>query len=367
MRSRSAYGAPTVGVSTDFGHRGNATMVNVGIIGLGFMGKRHFECYQANRKSRVVAIADVDPKKRAGDWSAIGGNIGALTATVQDLSGITTYDRADDLIADPNVHLVDICLPTSQHARYTLAALKAGKHVMCEKPMALNSAQCAEVVAAARRAPGRIMFGHCIRFWPEYVVAKTLLDSGRYGAVRSATFRRLSATPTWSWQNWLMDVKQSGGAAIDLHVHDTDYILWLFGKPQKVTSVGARLVTGGVDHIVTQYHYRQRNLQVTAEGGWMFPSAYPFEMAFTIVCEKGTLDYRSSSGKSLQVFLPDGRIVTPQVPAGDGYSRELDYFLACLDRRRPVETVTPASSALSVRVVEREIESVKTRTAVRVS
>ena len=341
-------------------------MINVGIIGLGFMGKRHFECYQANRKAQVVAIADVDAKKRAGDWSSIGGNIGNVTGAIVDLTGITTYTRAADLIADRKVHLVDICLPTVQHAKHTIAALKAGKHVMCEKPMAMNSLECAAVLAAAKGAAGKIMFGHCIRFWPEYVVAKKLIDGGQLGPVLSATFRRVSATPTWSWKNWLLDAKQSGSAALDLHVHDSDYVLWLFGKPKKVTSVGASLVSEGVDHIVTQYDYGRRNFQVTAEGGWMFPSAFPFEMAFTIVCEKGTLEYRSSSGKGLQVFQSNGRILSPQVPVGDGYSRELDYYLTCIERKRPVETVTVASSAMSVKVVECEIESVRKRVAVRV-
>jgi len=341
-------------------------MVNVGIVGLGFMGKMHFECYQANRKARVVAIADVDPAKRAGDWSNIGGNIGEAVGAMVDLGGITTYARAADLMADPNVELVDICLPTYLHAKFTVAALKADKHVMCEKPMALTSRECAEVRRAARTARGKIMFGHCIRFWPEYAVAKKIIDSGRHGAILSATFRRVSPTPTWSWNNWLMKGARSGGAALDLHIHDTDYILWLFGTPQKVASQGTSNVSTGIDHIVTHYYYRRRNLQVTAEGGWMMPSGVPFEMGFTIVCEKGTVEFRSGSGRGLQVFLPSGRVLSPKVPAGDGYSRELDYLLTCIERKRPVEVITPASSALSVRVVEREIESVRKRAAVAV-
>ena len=341
-------------------------MINVGIIGLGFMGKTHFECYRANRKAKVVAIADVDAKKRAGDWSTIGGNIGDTTPVMADLSGAATYARAGDLIADPNVDLVDICLPTYLHARATLEALKAGKHVMCEKPMALNSRECAEVKKAAASAPGKIMVGHCIRFWPEYAVAKKIIDTQHYGAALSATFRRVSPTPTWSWKNWLMDARRSGSAALDLHIHDTDYILWLFGAPQKVVSQGTCNVSSGIDHIVTHYYYRRRNLQVTAEGGWMMPSGVPFEMGFTIVCEGGTLEFRSGSGKGLQVFVPGGRILSPKVPVGDGYSRELDYLLTCIERKRPVATVTPGSSALSVRVVEREIESARRRTAVAV-
>lgn len=342
-------------------------MINVGIVGLGFMGKAHFQFYQSSRKAQVVAIADVDPKKRAGDWSAIGGNIGDTTGVVVDLSGIRTYARAADLIADGDVDLVDICLPTYLHATATLAALKAGKHVMCEKPMALNSADCARVVKAAKTAPGKMMVGHCIRFWPEYAVAKKIIDSGRYGAVLSATFRRVSPTPTWSWQGWLMQGRRSGGAALDLHIHDTDYILWLFGQPKQVVSRGVRAMSGAIDHIVTHYDYRPRNLQVTAEGGWMMPSGLPFEMGFTIVCEKAALEYRSGRGAGLQVFLPSGRILTPRLPAGDGYTRELDYLLTCIERKRPVETVTPLTSARSVRVVECEIESARRRAAVRLS
>jgi len=283
-----------------------------------------------------------------------------------DLTGIATYARAADLLGDPDVNLVDICLPTYLHAKATVEALKSGKHVMCEKPMALNSRECAQVKRAAKSARGKVMFGHCIRFWPEYAVAKKILDSKRYGAPLSVTFRRVSPTPTWSWKNWLMDAKRSGSAALDLHIHDTDYILWLFGMPQKVVSQGTGNVSTGIDHIVTHYYYARKNLQVTAEGGWMMPSGVPFEMGFTMVCEEGTLEFRSGSGKGLQVFVPGGRILSPKVPVGDGYSRELDYLLTCIERKRPVATVTPTSSALSVRVVEREMESARKRTAVSI-
>ncbi len=142
-------------------------MLKIGIAGLGFMGKMHYGVYSANPKAKVVAISDSDPKKLKGDWSAIAGNIGDASSKKVNLKGIRVYDRTEDLIRDPGVDVVDITLPTYLHAKYAGMALKLGKNVLCEKPMAMNPAECSRMLAAASSSEGVLMIGHCIRFWPE--------------------------------------------------------------------------------------------------------------------------------------------------------------------------------------------------------
>ena len=123
--------------------------VRIGLIGLGFMGSTHFRIYQELENAQLVALADIDPRKRAGDVSSVIGNIGnADNSQPLDMTGITTYESGYDLINDPNVDVVDICVPTPDHAGLIVAALNAGKHVMAEKPFARNLAQAEEIKAA---------------------------------------------------------------------------------------------------------------------------------------------------------------------------------------------------------------------------
>src|SRR5512137_983827 len=125
--------------------------LRIGIVGLGFMGRMHFETYGKMKNAKVTAICDVDPKKRSGDWSGIAGNIGAKGKKTS-LAGIRVYSRLADMLKDPAVDVVGVALPTNQHADAAVAALKAGKDVVCEKPMAINSAAAARMVKAARKA-----------------------------------------------------------------------------------------------------------------------------------------------------------------------------------------------------------------------
>jgi predicted dehydrogenase len=334
-------------------------MIRVGVVGIGFMGKMHFGVHQASGKSRVVAIADVNEAKLRGDWSAIAGNIDDPSAKQVNLAGIKTYAKVEDLIHDPAVDLVDITLPTYLHARYAVAALKAGKHVLCEKPIALTMEQANVMVAAAKKARGHFMVAQCIRFWPEYEVAKELVEKKTYGAVYSASFRRVSATPVWGWRNWLQKHRLSGGAVIDLHIHDIDYINYLFGVPKAVSAAGITKTSGGVDHIVCNYTFGRKNLQVSAEGGWGMHPAFPFSMAFTIVCAQATIDYSSAKSPALTVFTSDGKAVVPEVPAGHGYSREIDYFLTCVQEGRKPTRVTAEGARDALRVAWAEIRSVE--------
>ena len=142
--------------------------VKVGIIGLGFMGTTHLDIYRASGKAEVVAVADTDALKQRGDISSVAGNIGGRKSNSIDFTDMAVYDDGMKLIGDPEVELVDICLPVFLHKKFALAAIKAGKHVLCEKPLAMNSADAAEIVAAAKASDKCFMTGMCVRFWPEY-------------------------------------------------------------------------------------------------------------------------------------------------------------------------------------------------------
>ena len=342
-------------------------MIGVGIVGVGFMGKMHFGVHQKSGKSRVVALCDIDTAKLRGDWSSIGGNINDPSARNVDLRGIKTYMSLDTMLADPAVELVDITLPTYLHAGAAVKALKAGKHVLCEKPIALTLEDASEMVKAGASAKGKFMIAQCIRWWPEYALVREMIQKQTYGKVYSAAFRRISATPTWGWQNWLQDHTKSGGALIDLHVHDIDYINYLFGLPQAVTASGISKTSGGVDHVVASYHYDAENFMVVAEGNWVGHPGTPFEMSFQVNCETATIQYSSAREKTLSVYPKQGGVEYPAFTPGDGYTNEIHYFLDCIAKGATPTVVTPSEAREALAVALAEIQSAQTGKTVAVA
>ena len=344
--------------------------VKVGLIGLGFMGSTHWRIYEALPGVKVTALADVDPAKRRGDVSKVVGNIGGGDNSAPlDMTGVAVYEDALELIAQADVDMVDICVPTPKHKEYILAALKAGRHVFSEKPLCRTRDEIAAIRDAVKAAGKFFNVGMCVRAWPEYDSAKNILASGKLGKVRSALFRRLSPSVDGNaWRNWFMNDAMAGGAALDLHTHDTDMVCYLFGNPTAVRSAGVRGVVSdnGIDHIITSYDYPDGKF-ITAEGGWCAPKNVPFEMSFQIVCENGALKLDASG---YHLYWNDGRVETPDT--GDaalptGWHRELKYFTDCVrDNVTPDRYQTPESVFQSLAVVMAEIASVDSKQPVEV-
>ncbi|MBI2437486.1 MAG: Gfo/Idh/MocA family oxidoreductase [Lentisphaerae bacterium] len=328
--------------------------LKVGIIGLGFMGKVHFDTYAKLKGVKVAAIADVDQRKRSGDWGGILGNIGGAGQR-QNLRGIHVYANAAELLKDSAVDVVDITLPTYLHAPWAIRALATGHHVICEKPMALTSVTAAAMIRAARAARRQLFVAQCIRFWPAYAQARALVLSKKFGKVISAVFTRVSPRPTWSWHNWIIDARKSGAGALDLHIHDADFVLYLLGRPASVLSRAARNKEGGLDHITTFYNYAPGTL-VQAEGAWEYNAGFPFSMTFRIALEKATLYF---AGADLMLCPTPGSPRKVPVAPGDGYYHELKHFVDCIRRNRSSAIVPPQSALESVRLVEAEMKSAR--------
>ncbi len=329
--------------------------VQVGILGLGFMGNMHRSCYDAIRGATVAALCDTDPKRLTG-VAHVEGNIQA-TERKKPRKAIQTYCKPAELYKDPQIDVIDITLPTPLHAACVIRALKAGKHVICEKPMAVTSTEARSMIAAAKKAKKNLFVAHCIRFWPAYVKAKELVDSGRWGKVHTAVFTRLSATPEWSWNNWLQNSDKSGSVALDLHIHDADYVLHLFGKPKSVTSHGGGVRKGRLDHITTRYEYN-KDMLVTAEGAWEYAPGFGFSMTFRIAMDGATL-LLEPDGK-LMLHPRRGKSRAIRLSASDGYVNELKHFTDCIARGRASTIVPPQSALQSVQLIEAEVQSVRT-------
>ena len=331
-------------------------MLRIGIVGWGFMGKMHFRCYKSDTNVEVTAICDADAKQLQNASGATGNISG--TEDDLDLSNIALYSDLSKMLAEEKLDALSIASPTFLHASQTIEALNAGVHVFCEKPMSLNSGDCREMAEVAKQSGKTLQIGHCIRFWPEYVQAKEIIDSQKYGKVLAATFQRLSLTPTWSWDNCFLDGKRSGGAMLDLHIHDTDYVQYVFGMPKEVFSRGVMGPSGEFDHTVTQYLYGN-DCVITAEGGWIMAPGFGFEMSFKIMLEKATLVYSSAQEPTFRIFPIDGETIIPEIPTGDGYSFEIQHFVDTLSGKAVPSIITPEQSGDSVKIIEAEKESIR--------
>ncbi|MHC4630231.1 MAG: Gfo/Idh/MocA family protein [Planctomycetota bacterium] len=344
-------------------------MARVGIVGFGFMGQMHYKCWKGIEGAQVAAVCDVNPNIEEDTKKAVG-NIGDTDEPI-DFGSFELYTDLDKMLKDAKLDAVSITLPTNLHADCAIKALAAGvnvmcENVMCEKPMALNVKDCDRMITEAKRSGKVLQIGHCVRFWPEYAKTKQLIDSGKYGKVIAATFQRLSATPTWTKDNWSMDEEISGGAPMDLHIHDTDYVQYLFGLPRAVCSTGAKGPGGILAHIVTQYFYDDDKV-VTAEGGWAMMPAFEFEMSFNIVMEKATILYDLTRKPAFKVCPAEGEVFTPEVVEGDGWFLQIAHFAKAISGEKVEAITTLEQSRNSVRIVGLEKESAKKKEIVPIN
>ena len=323
-------------------------MLKVGLIGCGFMGSMHANCYNNIEGATVVAVADIRPEK---------------AEELAKLSGAKIYATGKELIEQADVDVIDICLPTYLHAEHALLAMDKVKYVFVEKPVTLTLEEGKELIAKAKATGAQVQVGQVIRFWDEYVELAKIIKAGTYGKVINANFRRLSPLPTWGWQDWLFDVNKSGGAAQDLHVHDIDYVLSLFGEPKQYLSAKSTLGREN-DYISTLMQYD--DFVVSVEGTWALPGTYPFTATFRVVFENATLE---NAGGKLMCYTDAGaeQIVIEKVElAGGGYKggnvsdlggyyNELVYFCDKAAKGEAIEQATLADATASLDFLLREL------------
>lgn len=337
--------------------------IGVGVVGLGFMGRTHVGAYRradrAGFANRLVAVCDRDPDRRAGRAGS-GGNIetGSSEQRLFDPGEVRGFEDPGELFADAAVDLVSICTHTDTHVELAEAALAAGVSVLVEKPVALTSSAAERLVHAAAGARGVCMPALCIRFWPAWAWLQERVRSGEFGAVRSATFRRLAPPPAWA-PEFYRDSDRSGGALFDLHVHDADFARWCFGDPDEITCVGTP------DHLTALWRYGARGpAHVALEGGWDLSAGAAFRMEYTVVFERATVEYASGRDPQL-VLVRDGAAAAVEVADHDGYDGEIRHLLEALATGRRELAATMEDAVGHLRLLEVERESLKTGAPVR--
>src|SRR6266545_4638438 len=155
--------------------------LNIGLVGLGFMAATHIRAYRQVEGARVAALCNPSGRHLDGDFTNVAGNVGATDPVKLDMAGVKATKDFTDLLNDPGIHAIDICAPTRAHQELAMAALRAGKHVLCEKPLARTSPVAREIVAEALKAKGIFMPAMCLRFWPEWSWLQETVVSNRFG------------------------------------------------------------------------------------------------------------------------------------------------------------------------------------------
>ena len=336
-------------------------MLRGGIAGFGFMGRMHYRCFKALEGVEVAAVCDADPGA-FGEAGAARGNIAGAEGEV-DLRNVAIHADLGEMLAREALDAVSLPVPTHLHAECSISALASGVHVLCEKPMALNLADGRRMIVAARRAGKLLQIGHCTRFWPEYAWAKEAIERGTYGRVIAATCQRLAATAARKAGSWFTDESLSGGMPLDLHIHDTDFVQYLFGMPQGVSSFGAEAPGGGLVHIATRYEYA--DTLVVAEGGWAMMPPFGFQMRFHIALERATLDFDYQRDPKLRLATAEGESLAPRCAGGDGYSHEIAHFARRVRGESVPEVISVEEALNSLRMVAAERESARRGRSVR--
>jgi len=341
-------------------------MINVGIIGIGFMGVTHYKAIKNVEGARVGAISTRDPKKLSGDWSGIKGNFGDAGG-VQDLSEISRYPEIDELLADASIDLVSICLPTHLHREVTIAALEAGKHVLVEKPIALTLEDADAMIAAAKQAGKMLMVGQVLRFFPAFAEAREIVHSGQYGVMRAAHLKRIIASPKWASDNHFQDVSKSGGPAIDLHIHDTDFVHHLAGVPVRVHATGVVHPNGAVTYVHSQYSYLGGAPCVTCQSGAISMPTLSFEHGYDIYLERAMLRYNSVvTGEDIWLYPQEGEMQKIRPDRPEAFTAQLQHAVDCVVSGQESELINATSARRALAVVLKEQESVITGQSVQV-
>lgn len=326
--------------------------IRFAMLGYGGIARSHHAGYRRLTEEgfpvKLVALCDINP---AQFESAV--NINNASDEGKSTEGLHLYTSFEELMEKEEFDVLDICLPTYLHAAYAVRALRAGKNVLCEKPMALTVAEADEMLAAAEESGKHLMIGQCLRFSADYLALKALIDSGKIGRVRHMYMERLSALPVWGFEGWYRDVRRSGGSMQDLSIHDYDMARFLFGDPDRVFSVASNaVVERGASSSCLLY---KNGTSVTVNGSWNEANTFPFTCSFRLTAERATVTWDGRS--KVKVYPADGTPYTLEYDGVDYMAEEIRHFAMTVAGEITNEKNPPESAKRSLELVFRLADS----------
>lgn len=321
-------------------------MKNIGLVGLGFIGKTHFQAYQQLSNCQVTAIC--------------------TRKEVQDQEIMSTFNGSflndyDELLQKKDIDIIDICLPTFLHEEYIAKAVRAGKHIICEKPLTLTMESAHRIIEEVTKHNVKLFVGHVLRFWPEYQAIKAYSESGHLKDIDIVQAKRLVQTPTWS--EWFQYPEKGGSALYDLHIHDIDFLTYLLGEVESVYAVGNQNKYGAWDHVMTTLTFTNKSKAVV-EASQRMPNGFPFTMSLRAQASQGTLDFQIAAGENIEnieessnqlLYYSNGHSSAVEYEKNNAFQNELSYFVNCIDKNEE-NTVIPLEDVLYTLQVLKAIE-----------
>lgn len=319
-------------------------MIRAGIVGAGYIARAHAAAYAALPNVELVAIADANPDR---------------AQALANYFGAEPLDSVEALLA-LDIDMVSICTPTPTHAQLAIAAMRAGKHVLCEKPIARSVADAEAMIAEAERCGVKLMVGHVSRFEVDHAQAAEVVRRGDLGELRMASQAITGAFPDWGWDGWFSDVTRSGGPLVDLAIHSIDFILWLFNSPvQRVTAVGVQRELPLHTYILATLKFENGGM-ATVECSWAHPNV-PGE-AVSVITElsgtEGKLSWSYDSITSMHVYTSEGKR-NIMMAGENSFATEIGAFVKAIEEDT-TPPVTGSEALDALRVALAALESLET-------
>jgi predicted dehydrogenase len=324
-------------------------MKRVGILGTGAIAQVHLEGWQ-RLPATISAYYDIRPEAAQRAAATYGGQ---ACASLEEF-----FDRVD---------LVDICTPSATHKENVLAAVAAGKAIVCEKPLARHLADAEAIVAAVEVAGVRLFVAQVVRFFPQYAKAKALLDRGALGnvgvirTVRAGSFPRMGGTFT---SDFYSDFNRSGGVILDLGIHDIDFQRWCCGEVERVFARGLTFANlKECDHALITLKFANGAIG-HIECSWAHPPC-TWRTRLEIAGDDGIVEWDGFEDAPLLALFnnDDGTgftqsLASPTAPEDNPYYLELKHFLECVEQDKPF-VVTPRDGLMAVKLSLAAIESLR--------
>ncbi|GAA3134826.1 myo-inositol 2-dehydrogenase/D-chiro-inositol 1-dehydrogenase [Kribbella aluminosa] len=292
----------------------------------------------------------------AASWKAVGARVLVYSLegaeVLAEQYGLEVVPSLDAVLAA--AEFVDIVTPSATHKEITLAAIKAGKNVICEKPLTLTAADSHEVIDAAEAAGVRLYPAHVVRYFPAYKAAYDAIQAGRIGDVAVARFYRQASSPAGA--GWYREVARSGGVIMDLMVHDLDQARWLCGEVKSVYAVQNPPTVDGVSPVNVAAH-----VTLTHENGAIShcratwgATGTTFQTGFQVAGAKGVLKFKSDADTGYKDELQDAAGGDLLIPSSLGESPYLTQLreLAIGLRGGPEPRVLASDGATAVYLAE---------------
>lgn len=317
-------------------------MLRIGLVGCGGISGAHVPAWDGMDDAELVAICDIRPEK------------------MERYPNHKMYTDFDKMLEENEFDIIDVCLPTFLHCEFALKAMNKGINVISEKPISLKESDVDLLYSTAEKNNVKYMVAQVLRFWNEYVVLKQIYDTQKYGKLISGTMWRLGGYPKNSWNNWYTNKEMSGLIPFDLHIHDLDYLVYLFGAPKSYSCKRQELPNQ--DYMSVVYDFD--GFFVTAEASW-YKASYPFKMGFRFQFEEAIVALENDE---LTIYDCEGNRFKPcskdedsdnqsdfELPSAGAYENEIYYFADCVKNDKPVEKVTK-ESLLAVLKILNEIK-----------